>query len=803
MKYQLLLLFYIVSNGIFCQTYSNVSNQQNIQTENTTNFWGIGMSFYDFNQDGWDDLSYVTQNDTVLFYKNNNGNFTKINLGIYSPGLMKTLLWVDFDNDDDLDLFATYFDLGIRMYQNDGAFNFTDVTAQIGLSINPMQSYGASFGDYNNDGFLDLYVCNYESMTFNTGTPHTNILYFNNGDGTFSDVTIQSGTGNGYQYSFQGVWIDINKDHFLDMFVINDRIQTINALYINNGDGTFTDFAVEYGVTMPLESPMSNSFCDFDNDNDYDMFCSNFGYSQGFSQGYYLFENEADTFFVNNASNLGIQSIGAGWGSLWIDYDNDAYNDLYITTGAIFSTYQYDYTSWFYRNENGQGFTLINDSINQNTFAKSYTAVKGDINNDGFYDMAIQNEFPVNTYLFQNSTNQNNYIKLSLNASVSNSQCIGAEVKVYAGGIQQMQTQFCGEILCSQNSQYLIFGIGQNTLIDSIVTSFPSGIVNKLYDVSPNQTLQIVEVPNSNVVFSFNFPDTLVLCQNDSVVLSYPGLFTYNWSDGSTADSLIVSQNGSYYLIGNTGNGINLFSDTVHVLIETNQSFLPIIENDYCNLGQGSIQLLPTQTTFLSNAISWSNNDSLYTISNLSQGWYSYYYADSLNCNTHMDSVYVDNTMGHSTSILTNPQTDLEFGSLNAFTFGGNPPYSYTISNQQIDLPIDTLTAGIYTLYIVDALGCTDSLSFEIIDQVIGLGIGEEYATTSNVWYTEGFLFVDIKGQDLDSIQIVDNIGRIIPLGNELKDDTKRSFNIHLSTGVYHVIFHTTNGFHQQTIVVN
>lgn len=177
MKYQLLLLFYIVSNGVFCQTYSNVSSLQNIQTENTTNYWGIGMSFYDFNQDGWDDLSYVTQNDTVLFYKNNNGNFTKINLGIYSPGLMKTLLWVDFDNDDDLDLFATYFDLGIRMYQNDGAFNFTDVTAQIGLSMDPMQSYGASFGDYNNDGFLDLYVCNYESMTFNTGTPHTNQLY--------------------------------------------------------------------------------------------------------------------------------------------------------------------------------------------------------------------------------------------------------------------------------------------------------------------------------------------------------------------------------------------------------------------------------------------------------------------------------------------------------------------------------------------------------------------------------------------------------------------------------------------------
>lgn len=761
------------------------------------------MSFYDFNQDGWDDLSYVTQNDTVLFYQNNNGNFTKINLGIYSPGQMKTLLWVDFDNDHDLDLFATYFDIGIRMYQNDGAFNFTDVTAQIGLSMDPMQSYGASFGDYDNDGFLDLYVCNYETLFYYIGSPHTNLLYHNNGDGTFSDVTLTSGTDNGYQYSFQGVWIDINKDHLLDLYLINDRVQTINAFYINNGDGTFTDFAVQYGVTMPLESPMSNSFCDFDNDNDYDIFCSNFGYTPGFSQGYYLFENQADTFFMNTSSSLGIQSLGAGWGSLWIDYDNDAYNDLYITTGAILSTYQFDYTSWFYRNENGQGFALINDSINQNTFAKSYSAVKGDINNDGFYDMAIQNEFPTNTYLFENSTNQNNYIKLSLNATISNSQCIGAEVKVYAGGIQQMQTQFSGEMLCSQNSQHLIFGIGNNSLIDSIVTYFPSGIVNKLVNVTPNQSLQIQEINGSSSSFSFNLPDTIFICQNDTLELSYPGLDSYSWSNGSTDESIVITQNGTYFMNGNMGTGLQLYSDTVTVYIEPIQTFLPIITDDYCGLGLGSVQLVAAQNSILTNSIYWSSNDTLLSVSNLSEGWYTYTYLDDLNCNTIIDSIYIADVPSHSTSILTSPQTDLNLGTLNAFTFGGNPPYSYTISNQQIDLPIDTLIAGNYTLYIIDADGCTDSLSFEIIDQVIGLGIGEEYATNSNVWYTEGLLLVDTEGQDLESIQIVDNIGRKIPLGNVIKDDSKQAFNLYLSTGVYHVIYQTSNGFHQQSIVVN
>jgi len=801
MKFLLILSCYFFSLAVFAQTYSNVASIQNVQTENISNYWGIGMSFYDFNQDGWDDLSYVTQNDTVVFYQNNNGDFSKVNLGIYSPGQMKTLLWVDFDNDEDLDVFATYFDLGIRMYENDGAFNFTDVTAQIGLSTDAMQSYGASFGDYDNDGFLDLYVCNYETLFYYIGMPHTNLLYHNNGDGTFSDVTIQSGTDNGYQYSFQGVWIDLNEDHLLDLYLINDRVQTINALYFNNGDGTFTDLAAQYGVTMPLESPMSNSFCDFDNDNDYDIFCSNFGYSAGFSQGYYLYENQADTFFVNNATSQGIQSIGAAWGGLWVDYDNDAFNDLYITTGAILSTYQYDYPSYFYRNNNGQGFNLINDSINQNTFAKSYSAVKGDINNDGFYDIAVQNENPTNTYLFENSTNQNNYIKVSLNATVSNSQCIGAEVKVYAGGMQQMQTQFSGEMFCSQNSQHLIFGIGQNTLIDSIVTSFPSGIVNKLVSITPNQSIEIEETIGASSFFSFNLPDTLFLCQNEIVTLSYPNLQSYQWSDGTTNDSINISTNGTYFLTG-LNNGVQVFSDTLIVLVEPLQTFLPVISNDFCNLNMGSIELIPTQNSILSSTFSWLNGLTSYAISGLSEGWYVYMYSDALNCNLFTDSIYIDNEANHATTILTTPQTDTEFGTLNAFSFGGNQPYSYELSNVLIDLPLDSLTAGNYTLLVTDALGCSDSISFEILDEIIGLGIGEELSKSFSAWYSDGFLSLNVGASTIEFVQLFDNLGRSIELKNGKQMDSIHVYPLSLNPGMYHVIIQANHELKQLVFVV-
>jgi hypothetical protein len=804
MKSILIVFFWGITQFLLSQTYTDIANQQNVNVYlQTFDQWAVGMSCYDFNQDGWDDLSYPMHNDSVKFFVNNAGVFTEIPSFINSIGKMKQLLWVDYDNDHDLDIFTTYHDKGIQMHQNNGAFQFTDVTASIGFTTQAMFSYGASFADYDKDGFLDVYVANYESSTYFPGTtPHENFLYHNNGDGTFTDVTATAGVGNGLQTSFCGVWIDLNNDSWLDLHVINDRFTTLNALYINNGDGTFTDEAASWNLTMPLANPMSNSFSDFDNDNDYDLFVTN---TSGAT-----FQDDSYNFMVNNGNNqytdllnqYGIDSTHWAWGALWVDYDNDMFEDLLITTGELSPLQIPEHQSWFYKNNQGQSFTYWNDSILFNTQGKSFSPVKGDFNNDGFYDIAIQNDSPKNTFLMQNSgESTNNYIKIQLVTTVSNVQAIGTEIEVFAGGNKQMQTVLCGEGLCGQSSQYLIFGVGQSTQIDSIVTTFPSGIVKVNYGVLVNQKITISE---STTYYVDVFPnDTIYLCMSDTLTIGELGYGAYQWNTGDSSATITVSGNGNYSFVASDTLGNIYISDTLTTIVNTMVAFAPGIVNDYCNLGLGSIELFPLNNPLVAYSVTWSNGQVGLINENLIAESYSYLYHDTLGCDYNGDTLFIENNAGHESSIITSAQTDLALGTLSAYSFGGISPYGYSLNGNAVNFPVDTLLAGTYELTIVDASGCMDSLSFEIIDQVIGLGIGEEYTTNSNAWYSEGFLFVDTEGQDLESIQIIDNIGRIIPLVNEINDDTKQSFNLYLSTGVYHVIFHTSNAFHQQIIVVN
>ena len=147
---------------------------------------------------------------------------------------------MDYDNDGDNDLFITATNGLARLLNNDGLFNFTDVSIAAGLSGFNTNNFGVSFGDYDRDGHLDFYLARY-SMTGNVNDPNqTNALYKNNGDGTFTNVTAAAGVGNGIQPSFMGVWIDVDHNSWPDLYVINDRVLWGNALYLNNGDGTFT-----------------------------------------------------------------------------------------------------------------------------------------------------------------------------------------------------------------------------------------------------------------------------------------------------------------------------------------------------------------------------------------------------------------------------------------------------------------------------------------------------------------------------------------------------------------------------------
>ncbi|WP_370104821.1 FG-GAP repeat domain-containing protein, partial [Winogradskyella sp.] len=196
---------------------------------------GMGISFNDYNNDGWDDITFATQgSENVKIYKNTQNGFfiLETQLNPFNLSQQKQPIWVDFDNDGDKDLFVTSNTDGNRLYRND-ITALTDITVSAGLPLENLVTYGASWGDYNNDGFLDVFISNRDDGVI------PNFLFKNNGNGTFTNVSNLVGISNESRLSFGAAFFDYNNDGWQDIYVINDRVEYQNQLYSNNGDGTF------------------------------------------------------------------------------------------------------------------------------------------------------------------------------------------------------------------------------------------------------------------------------------------------------------------------------------------------------------------------------------------------------------------------------------------------------------------------------------------------------------------------------------------------------------------------------------
>ena len=216
-----------------------------------TSFLGNGITFHDYDGDGWDDITLCTEDGTRLqFFKNVNGVFTEEILIVPTIDYTtKQVNWVDIDNDGDKDLFVTSDSNGNHLYENTGNMNLVDITVASGLPTSNMYTYGASWGDYNNDGFLDVYVSNRDEVTFLI----PNFLFRNNGNNTFTNVSLSAGLHQTAHSSFCSAFFDYNNDGFQDIFVANDRTVFENFMYKNNGDGTFSDVGAASGLDKVAE----------------------------------------------------------------------------------------------------------------------------------------------------------------------------------------------------------------------------------------------------------------------------------------------------------------------------------------------------------------------------------------------------------------------------------------------------------------------------------------------------------------------------------------------------------------------
>lgn len=480
----LLILFFsfIFSYQLSAQTFVNratdfgiIESYGNLDLEE----FGGGVSFFDFNGDGWDDLCFPTATgDSLLFFHNNQGVFEKINGLVLDTSATKQLLWADIDNDGDKDLLVTNFMAPNRLYENDGNMNLTDITLSAGFFLFPEPTYGATYGDYDSDGFLDLYITNRSNGTFDS---FTNYLWKNNGNNTFTNVAIQTNTSDGLKVSFCATFIDINQNLRPDIYIANDRLAT-NTMFLNEGN-TFSDISFSSG-TDTVVNAMNVGSGDFNNDGHLDIYVTNT------AEGNVLYQNNGDETFSDVAMPAGVAFNQVSWGGNFFDYDNDGDLDLYVSSEEV---------------EDGKANALF-ENMGDGTFQQplpngidgdtliSFGNAVGDFNLDGKMDVVVVNALGDPMLIWENQTvNDNNWLKVNLEGVESNRDGIGSWIEIYHGGQKQVRYTKCGTAYLAQNTQTEHFGIGAFEILDSVIVRWQSGMIDKLENVASNQILDILE----------------------------------------------------------------------------------------------------------------------------------------------------------------------------------------------------------------------------------------------------------------------------------------------------------------------
>lgn len=421
---------------------------------------GSGCAFLDYNNDGYLDIYVVNGcyleeiNDPEhagvrhinhLFHNNGDGSFKDVTdiVGVGDPGYGIGCVVGDYDNDGDSDLFVTNYGPD-ALYKNNGNGTFTDVTKDAGVGC-ALWGVGAVFFDYDNDGYLDLFVGNYlefdpeyrlyyEADEFPGPLAYPgqqDVLYHNNGDGTFADATesagvLKEGRAMGVLSS------DYDDDGWVDLFVANDAME--NYMYHNNGDGTFTEVGLEAGVAFSehgdASSSMGGDFADYDLDGDLDLLVPDMVFNS-------FYRNMGNGFFEDVSAQIGVGEISGqywSWGGDLFDYDNDGDLDIFIVN--------LDQPSVLLRNDGG---------------------------------------------------NNNHWILIDLTGTESNRDGIGARVTVRTGNLKQTEELKTSTGYLSQNDPRLHFGLGDKNRVDEIVIRWPGGTTQRLTDIEADQIISVTE----------------------------------------------------------------------------------------------------------------------------------------------------------------------------------------------------------------------------------------------------------------------------------------------------------------------
>ncbi|MEX1189528.1 MAG: FG-GAP-like repeat-containing protein [Bacteroidia bacterium] len=771
--------------------------------------YGSGISAYDWNKDGFDDLVLLTKDSLPQFYLNNTNGFTRVFFeGIEINNDIKSVNWVDFNNDGFPDLSFNSHLGGPTLYQNNGNFTFLDVTEASGIIQRHSDwGFGHNWGDYNRDGFLDVFYANYNWSNFEDGYNH---LYKSSGDGTFVETTEEVGIGLNKEPTFVGLWCDYNNDNITDLYVLNDRNSYRNYIYENTGNDTFSDQSENLFFDIIMDS-MTASGGDFNNDGLFDIYITN---TPGF--GNKLFRNSV-VGFQESAFNYGLQMFEWSWGAVWIDAQNSGWQDLFVVTqpNIPFNTPG----KHFFFNNTGISFDLNMNAGFEGSEDWTFSTARGDFNNDGKADLITHSYDPLGTELWINSTsNAGNYLKVRLEGVVSNKDAIGCRLELYTSQGNQYRYTYCGEQYISQNSQWQFFGLGDLQTVDSLVIIWPSGIHDVFHDVQANQALVIQEGSSIINLIQIQLGE-LIFCEGDSVVLFGGNFESYLWSNGDTSKFTTVLISDTLTL--EVFNGFQyLHSDTIIVQSLASPLNSVVINNPDCHdESTGSAEVVTSvDNDFLS--IQWSNGSDSFEISDLLAGTYSYELSHNGMCPVtgeitlenpptfEIDSIYL--SLGDDTDLCPG-----DISAFSAFTGGVEPiQVNWVVFNSSgtdiiLESSNDTLHCVNYfeprliKCVIRDFNQCKDSI-YVLTDEFLSLNSlnNNNIIIFPNPFNQDVFIS---NAKNLSIVQVTDMLGKSMPFKSNVVDDNyiQVAFE-NIPNGIYFISYSINNEvFYHKLICTN